>query len=69
MNRYWCAVIQYPGKRPVIYGSTMVEANAPTHYVEQLLRESISRHLPDGWKIVNMVPGALWFAEEAENGA
>jgi len=67
--RRWCAVIQYPGLKPVMFGTTFVRHSAPDHEVEAALRADIAGCLPDGWKLISMQPGAVFFqAEGRDNG-
>lgn len=63
--RQWCAVIQYDGKKPILFGTTHVSHTAPMHEVEAALASDISRHLPDGWTLRDMRPGAIFFQPEA----
>ncbi|WGD31313.1 hypothetical protein AncyloWKF20_05665 [Ancylobacter sp. WKF20] len=64
--RHWCALIQFPDKKPLIYGTVFARHGAPEHEVEQALRASITQHLPDGWTLKSMLPGAIFFVPEGE---
>lgn len=64
--RRWCAVIQFPGKEPIRFGTTFVRHGAPSHEVEAAIRADIERHLPDGWALRHMVPGAIFFVPEED---
>ncbi|HWJ71889.1 MAG TPA: hypothetical protein VNX29_01870 [Kaistia sp.] len=62
--RRWCAVIEFPGKAPIMFGTEFVRHGAPDREVEDALRAAITEHLPDGWNLVNMIPGAIFFTAE-----
>lgn len=63
--RRWCAKIQYPGKQPVMFGTVMVEPRAPLADVEAEMVKALATCLPDGYKIIDLVPGQIWFQPEA----
>lgn len=65
-QRNWCAVIQYPGKKPVLFGHACVDGRAAHREVEAELARCISSCVPDGWKMVDMIPGTLIFTPEGE---
>lgn len=66
LSRYWCALIQYPDLEPIYYGTVMAPLRAPDHEVEAALTSRIRLCLPDGWKLINMVPGSIFFVPEVD---
>lgn len=66
MTRHWCALVQYPGLEPVLFGTVMVRTGAPMHEVEAALTAAIRECLPNGWILRDMVPGGLFFTNESE---
>ncbi|PCJ95929.1 MAG: hypothetical protein COA52_02475 [Hyphomicrobiales bacterium] len=64
----WCARIQFPGKKPVFYGTVQVERGAQIHEVEREVYSRAGACLPDGFKIIDLVPGILIFNAENEAG-
>lgn len=64
MIRTWCAKIQFPGLKPLIFGTITCEASAKMHEVEAAVREEIRQHLPDGWSLINLMPGQVLFVPE-----
>ena len=64
-ERAWCAEIQYPGLKPVLVGTVMLPTDAMHHEVERSVRQEIREHLPDGYALLNLVPGMMVFQPEA----
>lgn len=64
VNRGWTAIIQYPGRKPVRFGTTLVRRDAPDHEVEAAIREDIVTILPTGYALLSMEPGAIFFVPE-----
>ena len=62
----WCATIQFPGKKPILYGTVQLERGAGFHEVEREVYSQASVRLPDGFKIIDLLPGILIFNAETE---
>ncbi len=62
--RPWCARIRYPGKSPILFGTTTVRHDAPLHEVQAALVADIDDCLPGGWEILSLLPGAIVFVPE-----
>lgn len=74
-KRAWCAVYQWPDRKPFLFGTAFVRANAPLQEVDAELRKEFARMwgeiLPAGVplpELKDLRPGQLWFAadEQAE---
>lgn len=66
MSQAFCCTLQYPGKKAVMYGTVIADANAPRHEVESTLRADVLERLPDGFTITRVVPGAIFFKPQGE---
>lgn len=66
VDRCWCAVIQYPDRKPVFYGVVAMPTDAKMHDVESSMMAAILERLPEGFKIVDLVPGMMVFVSEKE---
>ena len=62
--RAWCASLQYPGLEPVRFGTTLMRREAPFQEVEAAIRSDIGKHLPAGYALLSMEPGAIFFVPE-----
>lgn len=62
--RPWCAKAQYPGLEPFLGGTVILPAEAQSHEVEAALIAHFRKFLPDGFKLIEPVCGALFFHEE-----
>jgi len=62
--RGWTAIIQYPGLKPVRFGTTLVRRDAPDHEVEAAIRADIDTSFPAGFTLRSMEPGAVFFVPE-----
>lgn len=63
-TRSWVATLAYPGKAPVRFGTVMLRPDAPMHEVEAAIIHDAGKCLPDGFRIVDLVPGMLVFVPE-----
>lgn len=68
-ERRWCARIQYPGLKPVIFGTLFWAAKAPMAEIEAEMHKIIRQHVPEGYKLVDLIPGQVFFVEEKDDGA
>lgn len=71
MERAWCAVYQWPGKKEFLFGTVFVRSDGPQQEVEKALEEMFIEKwkniLPDEVplpKLKNLIPGMLVFNEE-----
>jgi hypothetical protein len=48
-----------------MFGTVMVAPSAPLADVEGEMVKALASCLPDGYKIVDLVPGQIWFQPEA----
>lgn len=64
--RRWCAKILYPGKEPIFFGTLHIRPDAPLEEIRETMIQLIDRHLPAGFQIFDLVPGAIWFTSEEE---
>lgn len=62
--RRWCALICYPSKKPVMYGTLFARPDAPLEEIRAAMISDILERLPEGFEIVNLLPGAIWFQPE-----
>lgn len=60
MSQCYVCQLAFPGKKPLWFGTVVCDAQAPHHEVEAACREKVSEHLPDGWQLVKVCPGAIW---------
>lgn len=63
-SRPWCAVIQYPGLNPMIFGTAVLPTDARLDEVEAEIVALAQTCFPDGWKLIDLRPGALIFHPE-----
>jgi hypothetical protein len=64
VERWWCAVIQYPNLKPLIYGQISVSIHETDTVIEQQMMNDILECLPPGFQIIKMIPGYLTFHEK-----
>ena len=64
--RSWCATLQYPSKEQVLFGTIVCDSRAAMHEVERDMESAINGCLPDGYKLIDLVPGELIFQPETE---
>lgn len=71
--RAWCAVYQWPGKKPFLFGTAMVRREGTLHEVEEAVKAEFVRKwgeiLPDGFplpELKDLRPGAIFFVPEGE---
>lgn len=64
MVRSWCARAQYPDKKPVLFGSVTVRANAPQHEIEASLLSLWQAVSPHPAPPFVLVPGSIFFVGE-----
>jgi hypothetical protein len=62
--KYWCAVIEYPDKKRILFGSILMDVNALFDEIEKVMYQKILESLPECFKIVELKPGIIWFASE-----
>lgn len=63
--RHWVCTLQYPGKEKLLFGTLEIRREAGQMEVEEAMTTKVRRCLPDGFKIISCVPGALFFGGEA----
>ena len=56
-KRYWVARIQYPGKKTVGFGTVSIDEQATKDDIEKAFEELMSKHIPSGYKIIDLIPG------------
>jgi len=61
LHRPWCAVIQFPGKKLMYFGTVWTESNEGEERVRQLINEKLSVHFSLLPEVIELVPGALVF--------
>lgn len=66
----WCVLIQYDGKRPLVFGTVFARHGAPLHEREALAYAAIERVLPCAPppRIVSYQPGMLVFVPPEDGG-
>ncbi len=64
--RPWCAIAKYPGKKPFCVGTVVLPDDTRHDCVIDALYEHAYQSLPDGFTIVELVPGALFFVPREE---
>lgn len=71
--RSWCAVYQWPGKKPFLVGTVVLDRDTPYHELEaalgRLFDELWGSILPDELprpKLIDLRPGAIFFVPEKE---
>lgn len=66
MNRAWCGQAQYPGLKPFVFGTVVLDAKAKDHEVREALDDlwfSIIAFSPPPYE---PIPGALFFKPEGD---
>lgn len=63
----WCARLQYPNSEPLIAGTLFIEASATLKEVEAAFKKKCSAYIPDGYEILELIRGTVWFAPAKEN--
>lgn len=63
--RDWCMRLQYRDLAPVLFGTVSVPSGAKLHEIETALSSTASKHIPHGYKILDLIPGSLWFRAPA----
>ena len=64
--RPWCAMAQFPGKKPFIGGTVIIHASANSSEIIDALRAHFLTFLPEGFEIVKPIAGAIFFNGDAE---
>ena len=62
--RPWCAVAKFPGMEPFLMGTVTLPAGARQDEIEAALQAHGKSMLPDGFAILDMKCGALFFHGE-----
>jgi hypothetical protein len=62
--RPWCAEAQFPGLAPFMLGTVILPHDAQTHEIEAALAAHARTFLPDGFRIIAPVAGAIFFQAE-----
>jgi hypothetical protein len=65
-GRLWCGVIQYPGKKEIMYGTIFMSIDQTDAAIREALIASILEHLPAGFDLLHAVPGAIHFVKEED---
>ena len=65
-NRRWCAKFKYPNKKECFFGSAWVRDKAPMHEIEAELRKVMLEYFPEGFDIIDCIPGMIVFIPEGE---
>jgi hypothetical protein len=60
-HRCWCASIQYPDKQPIYLGTVVLQTEAKNHEIEAEINLLAKKHIPDGYKIIRIIPGMIFF--------
>jgi hypothetical protein len=64
--RPWCAKAQYPGQKPFLGGTVVLDASARSDEIEAALRAHFLEFLPAGFEIIEPLCGALFFSAGVE---
>jgi hypothetical protein len=62
--RPWCAIATFPGKKPFLCGTIAMPADAHTHTVETALNDFLLTLFPEGFQIIEIKCGSLFFQGE-----
>lgn len=69
-GRAWIVEIVFPGKKAVWCGNVFAPREAKEMEVERIAAAKASEHLPDGFKIIKLIPGQIvWLPEREERKA
>jgi hypothetical protein len=60
---FWCAVIKYDKKESFKVGTLKMPAGSRYHEIEQGFRELTNKHLPEGYRILSLECGSLFFVK------
>lgn len=63
-RRSWCIQICYPDKKPALLGNIFVSHKATQTEVEEECCRVADEHIPTGYKVIDLIPGSLWFSSE-----
>jgi hypothetical protein len=67
VNRSWCGRGQYPGLKPFVFGTIVLDAKAKDHEVRQALDDLWFSLIPFSPPDYVPVPGALFFEAEDDD--
>ena len=59
----WCAEARYPGLQPALFGTLTMPADARYDEIEAAMHKLMLKHLPDGFEIMGLQRGALFFRD------
>lgn len=61
MHKPWSAKAVYEGLKPIICGTITMPVDAMQHEIEDAMRKKMSEHLPEGFQILELMCGAVFF--------
>jgi hypothetical protein len=64
--RPWCAQAEYPGLRRFYVGTVNLPHDTPSHEIETALSLHALTFLPEGFRLVGIECGALFFSPEGD---
>ena len=65
--RPWCAFGAYPDLKPLVTGTITMPVNARHDEIEAAMLAKIAEHMPPGFVIEKLLPGALFFVPDGDN--
>lgn len=61
MNRVWCALVEYPSKKPFLFGNLSMPHDAKDHEVRAEMVRTIVAHMPPGFEVKELLSGQVVF--------
>lgn len=65
-RRSWVAKIQFPGKKVCYFGNLITDADVKQHELEAAMHTRVGEFVPDGYTVLNIIPGAIFFVPEQD---